>query len=159
MRLIESKDVINDAVTRGLAFLAGFKRGDTVPYAALDAVAGFDRDSPHWGSFRRRVGRDLLNTRGILIRPVPNVGWRLLDKDAHVLDLTRPKKAGRQMTRQIIELSALPDKELSDHQRNVKHRKLDLAKSGRRAVRYTTRVGHMLARPRVPDLPRPRPTA
>lgn len=157
--MFDAKDVIGEAVARAVKLFAAHKRGDIVPWSQVEAVAGFTRESPQWTQFNKRFRRDFRRASGVVVWPVNGVGLKLL---THAEQLVVPlqkrqARALRQVTRGMKELGSLPDAELTEHQRAAKHRKLDQAKAARRAVLYSQRIGHKLARPSSPDLPRPVP--
>jgi len=151
--VFQESDVIGDAVERAVRLLRGYERGDVVPWHAVERAAGFDRESGHWTQFIKRVRRDLLENPGVKLRAVNGVGLKLLTHEEQVLDLSRQRRACRQLTRGITELISLPDAELSDHQRQAKARKLDSARQGRRKVLAAIRVGHDVARPSATGIP------
>jgi hypothetical protein len=155
--MFEEKDIIGDAVRRAVKLFQQRKRGDVVAWAEINETAGFDKTSPHWSQFDKRFRRDFRRDTGIVLWPVNGVGLQLLTvKDQlHMRSIARARRATRQMTRDLIELRAIPDRELSDHDRQVKYRKIDQSRQARRGVLYSARLGHVLARPNKTGMPRP----
>ena len=150
----------NEHTTAGVnlmaAAVAKLKRGDILHYETVAKIAGIVRSSSNWTQFIQRLRRRLQLSRGVTLTAVPNVGYRLdpVTDQLHARSIRRQRKAVRQMDRDVKELDALPDRELSEHQRVVKHRKIDQGKTGRRAVLYSLRLGHKLGKPNGSGIPR-----
>lgn len=155
--MFDAKDIIGDAVKRAVKLFSARTRGDVVAWVEIETTAGFTRESPHWRQFDKRVRRDYRRASGVVLWPVNGTGLKLLttDEQLNMRSIARQRRALRQMTRDIVELQSLPDKELTDHQRNTKHRKIDQARTARRAVLYSDRLGHQLAKPTEIGIPRP----
>ena len=154
--MFASKDVISDAVARVVSLLSPHKRGDVVSWEQIETAAGFERESTHWSAFNRRMRKCFRQNTGIVLWPVNGIGLKLLttDEQLNMRSISRQRRAIRQLTRDVIELKALPDSELSDHQRNAKRRKIDQTKNARRAVIYSDRLAHQLMRPIDTGMPR-----
>ena len=150
----------NEHTTSSVAVMvdavAKLERGDIIHYAAVAKLTGIVRESPNWTAFIRRLRRDLRLTRGVTLTFVTNVGYRIdpVKDQLHTRSIHRQRKALRQMDRDIKELDALPNRELTDHERAVKHRKIDQGKTGKRAVLYSLRLGHKLSKPSGSAIPR-----
>lgn len=159
--MFNAKDVITDAVNRATGAMAAYKRGDVVAWQLIESLAGFARYTQHWPAFMRRVKRDVRRGRGITLVAVNGVGLKLetANEQLHDRSIRRHRRACRQMRMDIVELQALPDRELTVHERTAKHRKIDQAKHGRRAVLYSLRLGHTLAKPSSTGIPRVRPAS
>ena len=159
--MFEAKDVIGDAAKRAVALFESHTRGDVVPWQAVFAAAGFDRNSPHWTQFNKRFRRDFREKTGIVVWPVNGVGLKLLTpKEQLEIPLARRQsRALRQVRRGLKELAALPVELLSDHEQEVRRRKLDQARAASRAVLYSVRLGHKLLKPTDNGIPRPKPKA
>lgn len=149
------KDIIGDAVRRSVKLFAQYHRGEIVGWEEIEETAGFDRFSPHWHAFSKRARRDFREETGIVLWPVTGIGLELLTiKDQlHRRSISRQRRATRQMTRDLIELRAIPDRELSEHDRRLKYSKIDRARQARRSVLYAVRVSHILARPSSTGVP------
>jgi len=154
--IFDAKDIISDAVARVVRLLSPRLRGDVVSWGEIETAAGFERESTHWTSFNRRMRRIFRQNTGIVLWPVVSVGLKLLttDEQLNMRSISRQRRAIRQLTRDVVELKALPDAELSDHQRNAKRRKIDQTKNARRAVIYSDRLAHQLMRPIDTGMPR-----
>lgn len=159
--MFEEKAVITAAVERAVALFARHKRGDVVPWAAVEKAAGFPRFSPHWTQFNKRFRRDFRDQTGIEVWPVAGVGLKLCTPQEQLTDVPQKRQARslRQMGRGIAALKALPNEELTAHEQTVKFRKIDQARQARNAVLYSVRLGHKLAKPSSPGIPRVKPGA
>ncbi len=157
--MFDAKDAIGQAVERGGRLVAQHNRGDVITWDEVETAAGFPRYSEHWTQFLKRLRRDVLNSaRGIKLAAVPGVGVKLMTIEEQVTDISRQRRARRQLNRGGKELAALPDRQLTAHQRQMKHRKIDLMKEARRRADYALRVAHQLAKPSGIGVPRVRPT-
>lgn len=152
-----AKDVITDAVNRTVSLITPHPRGAVVSWHDIESAAGFERYSTHWTQFLKRVRAEILESRGIKLVAVNGVGLRLMSVDQQILDQSRPRKALRQFTRAKKEIAAVPDEELSDHQRVAKSVKIEAARKGRKAVLAAVRTGSKLMKPSDTGLPRVRP--
>ena len=153
--MFEAKDVIGEAVSRAVTLFTSHTRGDVVPWALIEAAAGFGRLSPHWAQFNKRFRRDFRNRSGVEVWPVPGVGLKLCTPDEQIRDVPERRQARslRQLTRAVAAVKAMPDRELTDHQRVFKSHKLAQAREARRAVLQSVRLGHKLAKPSSSGLP------
>lgn len=153
----EAKDEIGAAVERAYKLVRSRERGDVIAWSTLEAAAGFDQYTQHWTQFMKRLRRESLSdNRGIKLAAVNGVGLKLMTVAEQVHDVSRQRRARRQLNRAVKELNALPNAVLTDHQRQAKQRKIDLAKAARRGADYALRVGHKLAKPSDNGIPRVR---
>lgn len=157
--MFDENDVIGAAVGRCLVLLRDFKRGDVLPWKRIESAAGFERYSTHWTQFLKRVRRDFLASSGITLWPVSGVGLKLHthQEQLHDRDLSRQRRALRQQSKNVAELRATPDHELTDHQREAKARKLENARAGRKKILAGVRLAHALMRPSSSGVPRAKP--
>lgn len=155
MRL-EAKPEIAAGVSAVLALFRRRGRGQTVTYAEIEKAGDIDRESKSWGALVKRIKREVRREKGQTLVAVPNVGYRIetVTEQLHDRSIRLQRQATRRITRDITETDALPDAELSDHQRVVKHRKVDQAKTARRSVLYSLRLGHSLSKPTSNGMPR-----
>lgn len=159
--MIRTSPTVTAAVAAVLDIARQHKRGDLIPWPTIERAAGFVRYTQHWSAFIVRLKRDFRQATGVVLWAEPNAGLRLLSvaDQLHARSIKRQQRATRQLTRDLVELDSLPPAELSDHERQVKARKIDQARAGRRGVLYSLRIGHQLARPTDSGIPRPpRPT-
>jgi hypothetical protein len=156
--MFDAKDVITNAVKAVTKAVLERNRGAVVGWPEIESAAAFTRESVHWSSFVRRLKRDLRDNAGLTLCAVKSVGYKIetVDEQLHARSIRRHRRARRQLDADVKELDALPEKELSDHQRNLKHRKIDQTKTTRRTVDYSLRLGHKLAKPTSIGLPRAR---
>lgn len=159
--MFDAVDEIGTAVARGLRLLADHKRGDTVGWSAIEAAAGFARDTQHWPQFFKRLRRDFLNRAGVCLWPVNGVGMKLLTVAEQLNEraASRRRRAVRQMTRDRQELQAIPSSELNNSQKYQRAAQLEYAKAARRAVMASVRKGNVLVRENKSGVPRVRPVA
>lgn len=155
--MFTAKDVITNAVNDTMKLLRTRKRGDTATWAELERAAGFTRESPHWTAYDRRFRRDFLNESGIKLFAVNGVGLKLMTHEEQLFDKSRQQRANRQLWRGNKELTALPSRELSDHQRQIKSRRLDVGHNARRVALYTAVLAGKLSRPTSNGIPKRRP--
>jgi len=158
MELFEQKDVITEAVERTKKLLARFRRGQVCPWEALEEAAGFDRNSPHWSAYRARLIRDFRHETGIELDPVYGVGWKLptVVEQMHDLVMKRERRAVRQAFRAIKVLKAIPDKEMTQHQRESRAVRLSIAREAHRRMKLGSRRVSMLGQPTSSGLPQRR---
>lgn len=119
--MFERSEIVDAAVIAVMDILAGLDRGDVIKHRDVVAVTGIEKDSSQWKSVIHRVRHELLDTRGIALIPVVEIGYKLATKDEQLIWLTRHKerKALRQLNMQVRNLSAIPSNDLSLHQRRI----------------------------------------
>jgi len=160
--IYEAKDVITDGIYATLEILKQLKRGDILTWQEMEAATGFLQYGTHWTAYLKRLRRDFLNESGIVLWPVKGVGVRLLtiEEQIHMRSIARQRRAARQLSRDVKELRAIPDTELTDHQREARRRKIDRSKISKQSVLYSLRIGHQLARaPETTPRLKPQPKA
>jgi hypothetical protein len=159
--MFQPVDVIGAAVGRGLLLLAAHKRGDTVAWGAIEAAAGFARDTQHWPQFFKRLRLDYLSKTGVCLWPVNGVGMKLLTVAEQLNEraAARRRRAVKQMTRDRQELEAIPARDLTDYQKFQRSAQIDQSRTARRAVLASVRKGNALAGGTKTGLPRVKPTA
>lgn len=155
--MFDPKDRITNAVAAVTECVVARNRGAIVAWKEVEQKAGFRRGETHWSAFVRRLKRDLREKHGLTLCAVKSVGYKIETVDEQLNDrsIRRHRRARRQVDLDVKELAALPNDLLSDHQRTVKHRKIDQGKTARRAVDYSLRLGHQLAKPSSTGMPRP----
>jgi hypothetical protein len=154
--MFDTNDFITKAVQAVTSLILSRERGAVLAWPDVEGSAGFTRRSSHWSAFVRRLKRDLRDNSGLTLHALPGVGYKIetVDEQLNARAIRRHRRARRQLDADVKELAALPDTLLSDHQRGVKHRKIDQGKTARRAVDYSLRLGHKLAKPSQTGLPR-----
>lgn len=116
----ERIDQVTAAVDSLMAITERFERGQVIPWADIEAVAGSreeNRARHIIGKWRRR----LLRERDIVTRPAVAVGVHLLThrEAAEKVPEDRQKRAYRQVRRGLKETDAVDGTALSDHERKV----------------------------------------
>lgn len=157
--LFHEDGTIEAAVGRVLDVLRPMQRGEILLWATIEVYAGFDRESPHWSAFRHRLLRDFRKETGIVLWPVKIVGWKLLTIDEQInwRSRKRMRRAARQLHRDMIELRAIPDAQMTDRQRQERAVREQRAHSQMLAVRRAARVQDMFGQAHRST--RPKPTA
>jgi hypothetical protein len=75
-------------------------RGDVLLYDAMVEAGGFDRGSVHYPAFIKRIRNKILRERGIAIRPVNDVGYKLLTSVDQVVRCSKDRN--RRISRQAF---------------------------------------------------------
>lgn len=145
--LIKEKKVVTEAVLRAVAHVATLQRGDVIPWATLEGLAGFERYTQHWHAFISRLRKKVLaGDRGIWLAAITNVGLRLLTQKEQILDQNRTRRARRQLNRGIKEVSAVPDSGLSDHDRMAKMKRIEANRAARLMATRANRTAEVLSK-------------
>lgn len=150
MKLIQKSPVITKAIDRVRELIDKKTRGDTVTWAEIESLAGFERYSSHWSAFIHRLRRGVMRDRGIVLEAVPGVGLKLLTKKENLLDHPegRARRARRQHFRGRAALEAIKDQELTDHERQVRNKQVDAMTYGSKASLRVARLAATLAKPK-----------
>jgi hypothetical protein len=156
----KQKEVITKGVNAVVRLIVERGRGHVVTWEEVESLSGFARYSQHWSALMLRLKRDLRKLYGMTVTAVTTIGLRI-DTPAeqlHERSVRRLRKARRQVDMDVKELESLPGELLSDHQRVVKVRKIDVSKRTRREVTRTLRDAHEMKKPTSSGMPqRPRP--
>jgi hypothetical protein len=90
------------------------KRGDIIGHAAIAAIAGHEKDSAGWRTILKRTRR-ILRDAGVVLVPVPGVGFQLptLDEQVRYVSTTRLRKRIKQTRYERAELEHTPTVGLS----------------------------------------------
>jgi hypothetical protein len=123
-------------------------RGDVVPHYQIRAILGVEPHEGRWDHVVNRVRARVQDERGIATWPETTVGYRLLTANEQVEDLPRwrLKKAARQACKARRSVEALPDANLSDHQRRVKRAQIEALRKATSEVRKQMRIQEVVAR-------------
>lgn len=140
--LKEKSDVIRSAVERVIDVLRPMKRDQVLPWAAVESLAGFDRLSPHWSTFRHRLLRDFRKETGIVLWPVRALGWKLLTVEEQLSwrSRQRRRRAARQLHRDEVELLSIPDDQLNKNQQVERAIRAQRARQQMLSVRRSNKV-------------------
>jgi hypothetical protein len=132
-----------------------FKRGEVIPHAMIAGLTGMVKDSDEWKWMIVRLKKMFLRQLNIVLWSSHKEGYKLLTHQEQLVfaPQKRTKKAIRQINKSIKETAALPDRELSDHQRNMKYNQLRAAAESRREVRSRQRTQEIFSKP-TEGLPR-----
>lgn len=127
-----------DAVVR---FAANLGRGDTLRLTSIEQLSGCERYTGRWNAIVRKVRLAVLRDRGIALRPITNVGYRLCEHDEQLryCSRNRQRRAIRQLGRGLLEVDALPPAELTDHQQHLRALMVQQLRTERRQVRRGVR--------------------
>lgn len=95
--------------------------GEVVAWRDICAAIGANRRTPRVRTVVEKLKVRLLNDRSIVIRPITNVGYRLLPhKEANIRVVQeRMDRAKRQLNRGSKELATVDMSELTDHERRL----------------------------------------
>lgn len=116
----QRSEAVGKAVDQLTAATGHYARGDTVPYDYILRVTGIPaRDEGIWHQTIKRWRDNLLNCRGIALRAVPSVGYRLLtEEEQAVVQVPRERlrRAASQFRRGLKEMEHCTDATLTDRQ-------------------------------------------
>ena len=159
--MFQSKKAIREATDRIVASAANLQRGEVLLLTTIESLCQLDRYDPPWGRIVFRVRRDILKTRGIALRPITNVGYRLCTADEQLTECPygRQKRAVRQMARAIKEIEGLPTAGLSVHQQRIRALTAGSLRSQRKEIKkamreqsHEIRKTDTLPRPAIPSI-------
>ena len=153
--MFKAKDEITNAVSNVFTLVQKYARGEVIPWYMIETAAGFERYTTHWSSFIKRLKDRVGEELGIVLWAVKGVGLEVMNNDRHIHDrsISRQRRATKQLHKDIKELKYLPDKNLTEHQREAKRRKIDRAKHARNSVLYSLKVGHILRKEKEDQKP------
>lgn len=120
--MFEKNDVIGEAVNVVYALTDRLNRGDILPHMKITEVLGLQPHEGAWQHILNRVRARLQRERGIATWFEKGVGYRLLTVRETLVDLPRwrRRKARSQFRRLIRSQAALPDAELTVHERQIR---------------------------------------
>ena len=153
----ELNTIIDDKAALILAAADPLCRGDVIPFEAIERIADMVRDGEKWSTLVRALKRRMLRSRRIALWPVPNVGYRLctVDEQLNMLAESRQRRAGRQLSRTLVEVGALPHGELTLHEKRIKSVRMEQVRHARKMLKRAARHQRQAAAP-SPTLPHPR---
>jgi hypothetical protein len=135
----------NEALTAALqavfAFAQDLDRGDILKHADIERVSGFPKDTVQWGALIVKLRRIMQDMRGIALRPIKNVGYKLCTKEEQLkwCPRNRQRRAIRQVNKGVKELSVLRPEELSLHQQRLRALTIQNMVEERRALKRGVR--------------------
>lgn len=120
--LIDENESITRAVASVFAHTLTLSRGEVLTYEAILRHGGFGREHISFGTFKQKLRRKVLKECGIAMRPIVNVGFRLLLISEQVVRCSydRNKKIARQAWFGRKEISAVESDSLPLHLRQLK---------------------------------------
>lgn len=132
---------INRLVHRVMDHVGTLNRGDVLAHETIEKLTQCVRYSLWWGTIIRKFRNRLRQARGIACRPVVNVGYKLLTEDEQLsrCPQDRQKRAIRQLSRGIQEITAMNSDDLTFHQRCVKASSLQNMRASRLATKRSVR--------------------
>lgn len=135
--VFERKREIDDAVDAVYALLERLNRGDVLKHERIRDIIGLEPHEGSWKQIMHRVRRRLLKRKGITLWPIPGVGYELLTvaRTLEIVLATRMKKACRQFQYASVEVGAIPEKSMTQHQRHIRQAQLDHARDDIKAQR------------------------
>lgn len=101
------------------------ERSDVISFEEIEQATGVNRDDPRYSQLIKRFRRRMRKERGIAMRPVIDVGFRLLTSSEQVNQNDRWRKVSRQTYRAAQEIEAVDDTELSVTDRRVRIMQLE----------------------------------
>lgn len=124
-------------------------RDDVLTHEAIEHAAGIVRYSRHWNPLIGKLKRKLLKDRGIAVRPVDGVGYRLLTSAEQLVIPAedRNARARRQLNRGIREVDSTPAEGLTAHQLDVKRKTVQGMRKTREALQAEERERACLSEP------------
>lgn len=152
------KAVITAAVEALIKHARTLDRGATISWNEVEKITGFKHDGEHWSGFRSRFAKRLRIERGIALLLNAHGGFHLctIEEQMVVNPTRRRRKSIRNSGRIVAEQKALPDSELSDFERRMKHQNIDWARLDAKRTRKSMRLLAQQVQP-TETLPRPKP--
>lgn len=134
--------------------LRTMRRGEVLTHDEISSLSGIRRDSAQYATIRQKIRKHALKHLRFTIVAVQGVGYKIATAGDQANDaMQRANRSSRQLHRGIREVSAAPEDSLTDHQRRVKHSKIQVFKAGRQLTRRAAKINEVLSK--VPEsLPR-----
>ena len=155
--MFESVGEIREGVEKVHELFAGRSRGEVVPHDEIEAILGITRHTGRWKTILDRVRARLQREDGIATWPEVGVGYKLLTVREQIEELPgwRLARAARQSRRGLRSVAAIPNTDLTQHQRRVRQAHVDAMRRATAAVARHRREMDVLTKPRE-HMPRPR---
>ena len=128
----EADELITERVNALLALVKGAARGDFFSFAALESAADLVRYEGQWSATLDRFRKELLRRHGVTLQNERGAGYFIATVPQQIFDQSedRTRRAMGQARRTVATLDAIPDDELTAHQRVARAR---IAEEARRA--------------------------
>lgn len=109
-------------------------RGGVIVWEVIEKATGATRDESKTKSLVAKLKRRMERERGITLWSTPGVGYRLCTAAEQLVECSerRSRRAARQLRKGIEHVAAIPDGDLTSHQRTVRTQRVE---SNRRALR------------------------
>ena len=135
MKFDENKE-LKRAREKLLEFFSTKNRGELIKHEEIENLIGMKRSDVYY-SLVRRVGELHQEARGISIISEPMIGYLMATHEQQLGLLgKRTRRAKRQLSKGTNSVYALPDNELSDHQRRVKSACVENGEKAIKALRH-----------------------
>lgn len=155
MQTFEENKDISKAIEKMLAYCRTKKRGDVIPWPTVFEVTGIEYRGEHWQAFKTRFEKRLRRETGIALLLGAHGGFHLCTIEEQQFENPRRRRmrSMRNSRRMVSELRALPDVELTLHQRQMKNQNIEWGLREAKAVRRSLKQLKAASAPRE-SLPR-----
>ena len=146
--MFESKEYISQKVDAGVRLLASYERGDIVPHAVIAPAIIADAGTSFYYYIIGRVRKVVRRDRGLELFPEPGVGYKVVTVQEQLVNVPehRYRRAKKQINRAGQAIDAIPDADMTDHQRLVREANQRRVASDRRQLGQSIRVQRTLLR-------------
>jgi len=146
--MIDPIEEVQVAINDVYQLTEGLRRGDVLAHEDISRVLGLEPHEGRWSYIVHKALRRLERMRGIAYWPERTVGYRLLTKaDQLLMPTWRLKRAQRQVRRGRKSLMALPEAELTNHQRRVRALTIEGLKEIERSQRNDIKIYTSMSTP------------
>jgi hypothetical protein len=126
-------DIIHEAISRLIVECASMTYNDTLTYETMEQAFGVKRYEGNWTYLVQKFRRRFQKIRGLVFRPVQNVGYRVCTQQEQAIDCMRQRKrrAARQIKRGIGEVECGSTNDLSPMMKAARAAGLEAARRER----------------------------
>ena len=159
-RRIEANETITRYVDALFEACRPLERNEVLTHEVIREILEVEPREGHWDYCIIKLKRRMEAERGITIWSEYGIGYRLLTKDEQLTFVPRMRfrRARRQYRKAQRSVAALPDRQLTVHQRRVKHAQEEAIRLSMERLADDARRQAILMRP-VEARPRPRDEA
>ena len=150
-----------EEITRAVNAVFGFvnlnkTKGDILYYQEIVDHGGFEREHVSWGSFIKRLRKQMLFELGFAIRAERGVGYRLLTDFEQVKECSRDRSSRimRQAQKGADEVSAANESQLSDRLKFAKAMQAEGFRREEEEKRRRLKEIEKIGEPSVESMPR-----
>ncbi len=130
MATFDENPKLKKAREKLLDLFAGKNRGELVNHEEIEKLIGMKRGESKYYALVRQAGLKHQEAHGVSVINEPMLGYLMATHQQQLGLLgVRTKRAKRQISRGTNSVDALPDDELSDHQRRLKSASIDSGKN------------------------------